>query len=130
MTETVAIGPSSLLLDREFEYALNRMENAGAAWQPAEHGYGEKRRAVFQYVGDLQRKVAVLEADKAHWEKVATDAINRRIDESKRVTALAAALRDTISYAEQLDLIAYEGLERDTPHAVIVKAREALGENK
>lgn len=50
------------LLDREFEYRLNRMERAAQDPEPAKMGYGEHRRRVFEYVADLQRRVATLKA--------------------------------------------------------------------
>lgn len=59
--------PESLLLDRAFEYALNRMEAAGQADEPAKHDYGEKRRAIFAYVAELQRALAKSVELQAHY---------------------------------------------------------------
>lgn len=42
----------------EFDYLLNRFERASQAATPAEHGYGEHRRALYAYVRDLEAKVA------------------------------------------------------------------------
>lgn len=45
---------SKELADRQFEYLLNAMENAGAQDNPHEHGYGEKRKAALDYVSALR----------------------------------------------------------------------------
>jgi hypothetical protein len=51
--------PAALLLDRTFEYLLNRMEFAAQSETPAALDYGAKRRAVFAYVAELQRLAAL-----------------------------------------------------------------------
>jgi hypothetical protein len=50
--------PAALLLDRRFEYLLNAMEVAAQSSNPWLAGYAEKRRAVFAYVAELQRRAA------------------------------------------------------------------------
>jgi len=52
--------PSELLIDREFEYLLNRVEAAAQNPIPRIAGYPEHRRALFKYVADLQRENARL----------------------------------------------------------------------
>jgi len=48
---------SKELADRQFEYLLNAMENAAQSASPALQGYGEKRKAVLDYVAaHLSRK--------------------------------------------------------------------------
>lgn len=41
----------------QFEYLLNAMERAAQEEKPAEHGYAEKRRAVLDFVRDLEGRV-------------------------------------------------------------------------
>src|SRR4051794_30485355 len=38
----------------QFDYLLNALMHAGQADKPAEHGYAEKRRALFAYVRQLE----------------------------------------------------------------------------
>jgi len=45
---------SKELADRQFEYLLNAMENAAQSASPALQGYGEKRKAVLDYVAALR----------------------------------------------------------------------------
>jgi hypothetical protein len=46
--------------NRKFEYLLNAMEYAGQQENPAEHGYRQKREAVFAYVHDLEYRASKL----------------------------------------------------------------------
>lgn len=46
----------------QFDYLLNALELAAQADQPAEHGYGEKRRALYAHVRELERKAAAFDA--------------------------------------------------------------------
>lgn len=39
-----------------FNYLLNAMERAAQAERPADHGYGEKRKALLAHVRELERK--------------------------------------------------------------------------
>jgi hypothetical protein len=43
---------------RMFKYLLNAMEDAAQTQNPFEHGYSEKRSAVFQHVESLERSLA------------------------------------------------------------------------
>jgi hypothetical protein len=42
----------------QFDYLLNAMERAGQAHNPHMEGYGDKRRALFAYVRDLEARAA------------------------------------------------------------------------
>lgn len=42
----------------KFDYLLNAMENAARQQVPFDHGYGDKRRAVLQYVAALEKDAA------------------------------------------------------------------------
>lgn len=42
----------------EFDYLLNRMELAGQNEEPAKHGYGDHRRALYAYVRKLEATAA------------------------------------------------------------------------
>jgi hypothetical protein len=46
----------------QFDYLLNAFEQASQSDKPAEHGYGEKRRALFAYVRELEARAAELAA--------------------------------------------------------------------
>jgi hypothetical protein len=39
----------------QFDYLLNAFEEASQSGRPADHGYAEKRRALFAYVRGLER---------------------------------------------------------------------------
>jgi hypothetical protein len=45
-----------------FIYKLNAMENAAQAKNPAKAGYGDKRKAVIEYVAKLETEVKDLRA--------------------------------------------------------------------
>lgn len=53
---------ADVLLDRKPEYLINAMEAAAQHENPHSVGYGEKRGAVFGYIGKLQRENARLRA--------------------------------------------------------------------
>ena len=55
----------------QFDYLLNAMEIAGQADKPAEHRYGDKRRALFTHVRTLERDLSECRAALA--ELVAVD---------------------------------------------------------
>lgn len=46
----------------QFDYLLNALEAAAQTDAPAEHGYGEKRRKLYQHVRELERKAANYDA--------------------------------------------------------------------
>lgn len=52
------------MADRTFEYLLNRMELAGRRENPAEHGYGEARKAVLKHEADLRDQLAAVTAER------------------------------------------------------------------
>jgi len=41
----------------QFDYLLNAFEDASQSAEPAKNGYAEKRRALFEYVRDLESRV-------------------------------------------------------------------------
>lgn len=43
----------------QFDYLLNAMTEAGRHEKPADHGYGEKRRKLYEHVRELERKAAL-----------------------------------------------------------------------
>jgi hypothetical protein len=43
-----------------FEYALNRFEYAAQAENPAEHHYADHRKALIQYVTELENRLEVM----------------------------------------------------------------------
>lgn len=49
----------------QFDYLLNAFEQASQADKPAEHDYGSKRRALYAYVRELERKASEVEAARA-----------------------------------------------------------------
>lgn len=71
--------PANLLLDRDFEYRLNRMEFAAKADAPAEANYYEHRLAVFQYVANLQRENERLKRFEGEVDVARTRLSNSRI---------------------------------------------------
>lgn len=48
-----------------FDYLLNAMLDAARHEHPAEHGYGEKRRKLYEHVRELERKAAAYDALRA-----------------------------------------------------------------
>lgn len=46
----------------QFDYLLNALEAASQTDAPAEHGYGEKRRKLYEHVRELERKAAAYDA--------------------------------------------------------------------
>lgn len=78
-----------------FVYILNAMEVASQAENPAEHGYGDKRRAVLDYVASLEKRVTTL--------RETADRATLRADEA---TAALAASREE---ARRELLTAHEG---------------------
>jgi hypothetical protein len=46
----------------QFDYLLNAMEHAAREAHPAKAGYAGKRKALFAYVRELERKAALYDA--------------------------------------------------------------------
>lgn len=46
----------------QFDYLLNALELAAQAHNPHMEGYGDKRRALYAYVRELERKAAAYDA--------------------------------------------------------------------
>lgn len=46
----------------QFDYLLNSMLHAGDKPRPADYGYGEKRRKLYEHVRELERKAAAYDA--------------------------------------------------------------------
>lgn len=46
----------------QFDYLLNSMLEAARQKWPAEHGYGDKRKALYAHVRELERKAAAFDA--------------------------------------------------------------------
>jgi hypothetical protein len=71
---------------RMFKYLLNAMEDAAQTQNPFEHGYSEKRSAVFQHVESLERSVARRDAllreisREISWDEKVGDYWKRRIE--------------------------------------------------
>lgn len=58
----VADQPTDALAPTErtqFDYLLNALEAASQSDKPAEHGYGDKRKALYAYVRDLERQASL-----------------------------------------------------------------------
>lgn len=54
----------------QFDYLLNAFEAASQSAKPAANGYGDKRRAMFAYVRDLESQASqgdALDAKRYHW---------------------------------------------------------------
>lgn len=56
MCEQQAVDAAQPVEPRAFEYLLNAMERAAQEENPAEHGYADKRSAVFAYVRNLESR--------------------------------------------------------------------------
>jgi uncharacterized protein Yka (UPF0111/DUF47 family) len=71
---------------RMFKYLLNAMEDAAQTQNPFEHGYSEKRSAVFQHVESLERALARRDAllreisREISWDEKVGDYWKRRIE--------------------------------------------------
>jgi hypothetical protein len=46
----------------KFDYLLHALIDAGRHEKPADHGYGDKRRALYEHVRELERKAAAYDA--------------------------------------------------------------------
>lgn len=92
------------LLDRKPEYLINAMECAGQRENPHKAGYGEKRRAVFEYIAGLQSALA--EA-KAEIEKVSQLAEASSVEMSRWQQRHAGAQAEI----ERLQQALFESLE-------------------
>jgi hypothetical protein len=58
------------MADRTFEFLLNAFEAASQSKNPAEHGYADKRSALFSYVAAIQSK-AVTESEQSALQRYA-----------------------------------------------------------
>lgn len=76
----------------EFDYLLNAFEAASQADHPAEHGYGDKREALFAYVRDLERRAHLSAAPTVQAETAAG---------GTNLDAMRAALREVDPTSEE-----------------------------
>jgi hypothetical protein len=90
----------------QFDYLLNSMELAGKQDTPAEHGYGDKRRALYAYVRDLEARSQAEDALPLTLAQQALDALEYHQAQTRPIekTAIAiTALRAAIEKPSGVD---------------------------
>ena len=88
---------------RDFEYLLNAMEVAGWHSDPHSQGYGDKRKAVFAYVANLETRLSAAHAalaDLKHDMERLYDSLNRECAARIEAEAALAEAQRSLKIAE------------------------------